>query len=55
MTDDQILQLVALVALLAYLLPGAVNLPQRLRRQMRFAAIGLVAAGILYALLLTVL
>jgi hypothetical protein len=52
MTDDRIISLVAMLALLLWLLGGRAA-SQGQRRTLHYLAYGLLAAGILYALFLT--
>lgn len=55
MRDDQIFGLIASVALLIWLLGRGILPDRRRRRQAEIAALGLVAAGIVYALVQTVI
>jgi hypothetical protein len=54
MRDDQIFGTIALVALLIWLLGRGVGTDPRRRRLAEVTAIGLIAAGLLYALVRTV-
>jgi hypothetical protein len=54
MRDDQIFGVIASLALLIWLLGRGVLPEPRRRRQAEIAAIGLIGAGILYALVRTV-
>ena len=54
MRDDQIFGVIASVALLVWLLGRGMASDPRRRRQVEIAAFGLIAAGILYALVRTV-
>ena len=53
MRDDQIFGVIASVALLIWLLGRGMIADPRRRRQVEIVAFGLVAAGILYALVQT--
>jgi hypothetical protein len=53
MQDDQIFGVIASVALLVWLIGRGVLPDPRRRRQAEIAAIGLIGAGILYALVQT--
>lgn len=53
MSDDQIFGLVASLSLLIWLLSRGILANPRHRRQAEIAALGLVAAGIAYALVQT--
>ena len=54
MRDDQIFGVIAMVALLVWLVGRGVLPDPRRRRQAEIAALGLVGAGILYALVQTI-
>ena len=54
MRDDQIFGAVAMVALLVWLVGRGVLPDPRRRRQAEMAALGLVGAGIVYALVQTI-
>ena len=54
MRDDQIFGVIAMVALLVWLLGRGMLPDPRRRRQAEMAALGLVGAGIVYALVQTI-
>ena len=54
MRDDQIFGMIAMVALLVWLLGRGVLPDPRRRRQAEIVALGLVGAGIVYALVQTI-
>jgi len=54
MNENDLFRLVALLALLAYLLPAMVRLPARVARGFRIAALALIGIGMAAALLLFV-
>ena len=54
MRDDQIFGVIAMVALLVWLLGRGVLPDPRRRRQAEMAALGLIGAGIVYALVQTI-
>ncbi len=54
MRDDQIFGVVAMVALLVWLLGRGMLPDPRRRRQVEMAALGLVGSGIVYALVQTI-
>ena len=55
MRDDQIFGLIASLSLLIWLLSRGVFRDPRRQRQAEYAALGLVGAGIVYALVQTVI
>ena len=54
MRDDQFFQFVALLAVALFIASGALPLSSRLRRSARIGAVGVLAAGLLAALVLLV-